>query len=292
MSESALTPELGAVGVWASQLRSRDQGKIRDVAAGLDDMGFGALWAPGGWAGDLLSDMSIAVDASAHAVVASGVLNIWMTEANRTADWLNEVRQSKPGRILVGLGVSHPQRVAAIGQHYRPMAAMGAYLDELDGAASPIGPGERVLAALGPKMLELARKRTAGAHTYMVDPVHTAAAREALGPGKLLAPEVKVILDNDRDRAFETARGHIAHYLALKNYTQNLLRSGYLESDLSDGGSDRLIDGLFAIGDIESVRRRVLQHRDAGADHVCVQVVTPDRSVPWTQWRQLADALI
>lgn len=292
MSESSSTPELGAIGVWASQLRSRDRRKIRDVATGLDEMGFGTLWAPGGWAGDLLGDMSAALDASSHAVVASGVLNIWTTEAKQTAAWLDRVRQDMPGRALIGLGVSHPQRVAAIGQTYRPMAAIRAYLDDLDGAASPIAPAERVLAALGPNMLELARERSAGAHTYMVDPAHTAAAREALGPGKLLAPEVKVILDDDRERAFQTARSHIAHYLELKNYTRNLLRSGYREDDLTDGGSGRLIDGLFAIGDVEAVRRRVLQHRDAGADHVCVQVISTDREVPWTQWRQLAEALL
>jgi probable F420-dependent oxidoreductase len=287
----ALRSAAGTTGIWAAQLRSRDRGKIRDVAAGLEDLGFGAIWAPGAAGGALFDDVGAALAATSRIVVASGVLNISMHPAGQTAAWLDAVRSTAPDRMLLGVGVSHPHRAAEMGQKYRPMAAMHEYLDELDAANAPVTQGERVLGALGPRMLELARDRSVGAHTYLVNPAHTAYVRRVLGPDRLIAPEVKVVLDVDRDRAFETARGHIAHYLEIPNYTRNLLRSGYGEEDLLDGGSARLIDGLFAIGDVDAARRRVDEHRAAGADHACIQVVTPRRgTVPWDEWRRLAEA--
>ena len=283
---------LGRIGVWAPQLRSRDHTKIRDVAAGLEDLGFGALWAPGGWAGDLLSDMGVALSATSRIVVASGVLNIWRHEANEVAAWLGGVRDTAPGRVLLGLGVSHPNRVAEMGKTYRPMSAMRAYLDELDAADPPVASGQRVLAALGPKMLDLARERSAGVHTYTVTTAHTAAARAALGADRLVAPEVKVVLDADRARALDTARAHLGHYLNLENYANNLRRIGYGEDDLVDGGSEGLIGDLFAIGGVDAVRQRVEGHLVAGADHVCLQVVTRELvAAPWADWRRLADSL-
>ena len=285
-------PRLCRIGIWAPQLRSRDQAKIRDVAAGLEDLGFGAIWAPGGWAGDLLSDMGAALGATSRTVVASGVLNIWQHEAKEVAAWLGGVRDTAPGRVLLGLGVSHPNRVAQMGKTYRPMSAMRAYLDDLDTQDPPVAIGERVLAALGPKMLGLARERSAGVHTYTVTTAHTAAARAALGPDRLVAPEVKVVLDTDHARALDTARAHAGHYLNLRNYANNLVRIGYSEHDLAEGGSDRLIGDLFAIGSVEAVRQRVQEHVVAGADHVCVQVVTGERgAAPWADWQRLADGL-
>ena len=289
----ALRSELsGTTGIWAAQLRSRDQGKIRDVAAGVEDLGFSAAWAPGAAGGALFDDVGIALAATSHLVVATGVLNVSMHQAKETAAWVNTVRSTAPNRLLLGLGASHPHRVTAMGQKYQPMAAMHGYLDELESANPPVLQGDRVLGALGPRMLDLARDRAVGAHTYMVSAAHTAAARRALGPDRLLAPEVKVIIDFDRDRALETARRHIAHYLEIPNYTRNLLRSGYREQDLLDGGSTRLIKGLFAIGDVDAATRRIEEHWAAGADHVCIQVVTAERGVvPWEAWRLLAEAL-
>lgn len=286
-----MTSRLGRVGVWTPQLRSRDQAKIREVAAGIEDLGFGALWAPGGWAGDILSDMGAALEATSRAVVASGVLNIWLHDAKDVAAWFGGVRDTSPGRVLLGLGVSHPNRVEDMGKTYRPMSAMRAYLDELDAADPPVDAGERVLAALGPRMLDLARDRSAGVHTYTVTAAHTCAARAALGPDRLVAPEVKVVLDVDRARALDTARAHVGHYLGLPNYANNLLRIGYTEHDLAEGGSERLIGDLFAIGDVDVVGRRVEEHLAAGADHVCLQVVTHERGVPWAEWRRLAAGL-
>ena len=292
MSDPAVTPRLGRIGAWVPQLRSRDQAKIRDAAVRLEDLGFGALWAPGGWAGDLLSDMGAALSATSRTVIASGVLNIWRHEAKDVASWLGGVRDTAPGRVLLGLGVSHANRVAQMGKIYRPMSAMRAYLDELDAEDPPVAIGERVLAALGPKMLDLARARSAGVHTYTVTTAHTATARAALGPDRLVAPEVKVILDADRARALDTARAHVGHYLSLENYANNLLRIGYGERDLAEGGSERLLSDLFAIGGVDAVRQRVQEHLVAGADHVCVQIVTRELgALPWADWQRLADGL-
>jgi probable F420-dependent oxidoreductase len=290
--EALLSAGSGTTGIWAAQMRSRDRGKVREVAAAVEDLGFSAVWAPGAAGGALFDDVDAALAATSRIVIATAVLNIAMHDAKETAAWVNAVRSTAPDRLLLGVGVSHAHRVAAMGQKYRPMAAMQGYLDELDSVDPPVGKGDRLIGALGPRMLEVARDRAMGAHTYMVTPAHTAAARRVLGKDRLLAPEVKVILDSDRDRALETARAHIAHYLEIPNYTRNLLRSGYCEQDLRDGGSARLIDGLFAIGDVDVAKRRIDEHRAAGADHICVQVVTPKRGVvPMEEWRRLADAV-
>jgi probable F420-dependent oxidoreductase len=170
---------------------------------------------------------------------------------------------------------------------------MREYFDQLDAASPRVPQGERALAALGPKMLELARERTAGAHPYLVSPEHTAAAREVLGDGPLLAPEQKVVLETDPDTARAVARQHLAVYLRLPNYTNNLLRTGFSEDDLAGGGSDRLVDGIVVWGDLDAVAGRVRAHHDAGADHVCLQVLLADAPVfPRPEWRRLAGALL
>ena len=149
-----------------------------------------------------------------------------------------------------------------------------------------------VLAALGPRMLALSRDRAAGAHPYLITPEHTATAREILGAGPLLAPEVKVVLDTDPERARTAARGHLAIYLGMPNYTGNLLRLGFTEDDLRDGGSDRLVDALIAWGDEETIAARVQEHLDAGADHVCVQFIHDLDGLPIEQWRRMAEVLL
>lgn len=226
--------------------------------------------------------------------MATGVLNIWMHPAAETAAWHAATRAEHPGRAVLGLGASHAKLVeAGTGYTYRrPLSALREYLDALDNAPSPAPAGQRILAALGPKMLELAAARSLGAHPYLVNPEHTGIARETLGPDAVLAPELKVVLDTDADRVRTVARGHLASYLELPNYIRNLLRSGFRKPDFEGGGSDRLIDGVVAWGDVEAVVKRAQAHFDAGADHVCIQVLTADRrEIPFAAWSELAPVL-
>ncbi len=199
-------------------------------------------------------------------------------------------------RFLCGLGISHRPFIDHVnepGTYQKPIDTMARYLDGLDAAAPPLVPSDRVLAALGPKMLELARTRTAGTHPYLVTPELTAAARTGIGPGGLVASEQGVVLETDPTKAREIARLHLKTYLGLPNYTNNWLRQGFTEEDLAHGGSDRLVDSLVVWGDEATIAARVQQHRDAGADHVCIQVLTEDpRAFPAPQWRDLAPALI
>ena len=284
---------LGQTGIWSSQLRYRDPGQSAEAAAELDELGFSALWIPGGAGGDVLGDAQRLLGATRRAVVATGILNIWMHDPAEVAAGHARLSGQHPGRFLLGLGISHAPLVERSDQTYRrPLAKMRGYLDQLDAASPPVPHEEMVLAALGPKMLELARDRTAGAHPYLVTPEHTAEARGLLGPGPVLAPEQKVVLDTDPSRARSVGRQHLAHYLELPNYTNNFLRIGFTEDDLAGGGSDRLIDGLVAWGEPEAIAERIQAHRDAGADHVCVQVLRADATtLPRAEWRQLAAVL-
>ncbi|GAA4614028.1 LLM class F420-dependent oxidoreductase [Actinoallomurus liliacearum] len=279
--------DVGRVGIWSIGFRNDDPSaanEIRDAAAELEELGYGAIWL-GGSPG--VHHAVPLLEATSRIVVATGILNIWEYDAADVADRQKAVSAAYPGRFLLGLGASHPGLVKA---YDKPYSAMTRYLDGLDTAGAPSA--ERVLAALGPRMLELARDRTAGAHPYLVTPEHTERARQVLGPDRLLAPEVKVVLDTDPERARATARQHLGFYMKLPNYTNNLLRLGFTEDDFADGGSDRLVDAVVAWGDVEAVRRRVDAHRDAGADHAALQVLTDDRSgLPRAQWRELATAL-
>lgn len=279
--------DVGRVGIWSIGLRNDEPGaaeELREAAAELEELGYGAIWL-GGSPG--VRHAVPLIEATSRIVVATGILNIWEHDAADVADRHKTVSAEHPGRFLLGLGASH---AAAVKAYDKPYSAMVRYLDGLDAAGVPSS--ERVLAALGPRMLELARDRTAGAHPYLVTPEHTARAREALGPERLLAPEVKVVLDTDPERARATARAHLGFYMGLPNYTNNLLRFGFTQDDFADGGSDRLVDAVVAWGDVEAVRRRVTAHRDAGADHTALQVLTGDGSgLPRAEWRELATGL-
>ncbi|MCW2912509.1 MAG: hypothetical protein JWN52_577 [Actinomycetia bacterium] len=280
---------LGRVGVWSTGLRSEDPGardQIVDASAELEELGYGAIWL-GGSPG--VEHALPILEFTSRIVVATGILNIWAHDAGTVARQHAEVTAAYPGRFLLGLGVSHSAMVA---DYRRPYSAMVKYLDDLDAAVPPVPRNERVLAALGPRMLELARDRALGAHPYLVTPDFTAHAREILGKGPLLAPEVKVVPEVDPARARARARAHLAIYLQMQNYTSNLLRLGFTEDDLLDGGSDRLIDATFAWGDLETIRKRIIAFHDAGADHVAVQVVTEGRlDLPRREWRELAEVL-
>lgn len=281
---------MGKVGIWSIELRFGDPGEIAEAAAELDDLGFAAIWIPGGHGGDLAGDCMRLLKATKQLTVATGILNIWMHEPDEVAAWWRELSAKDRDRLLLGLGVSH---AVQIGDKWgRPVATMRDYLDRLQGAGLPAG--ATCLAALGPKMLELARDRTRGAHPYLVTPEHTALAREILGPEALLAPEVGVVLESDPDRARALAREVLDHYRTRPNYANNWMRLGFSEADISSV-SNRLVDGLFAWGSLQDIRRRVDDHLAAGATHVCVQAITgartsvgPARPV----WRELATALL
>ncbi|WP_326695385.1 LLM class F420-dependent oxidoreductase [Streptomyces sp. NBC_01267] len=277
----------GSIGIWSSALHPTDpgrRGEVDDAVAELDELGYGTIWIGGSPSVDQAAQV---VGATRRITVATGILSIWQHRAADVADRFERIEKSHPGRFVLGLGVSHD---ALAPQYARPYSAMVSYLDALDAAAHPVPAERRVLAALGPKMLKLSAGRAAGAHPYLVTAEHTAQARAALGPDALLAPELKVVLDPDLDRARTVARGTLAMYLQLPNYTDNLVRLGFDASDFTDGGSNRLLDALFALGGPETVRARVDEYRSAGADHVALQVLEGDRAtdLPRDGWRTLA----
>jgi probable F420-dependent oxidoreductase len=286
---------LTGTGIWSGDLRAGGEPSLAaEAAAEVEELGYTALWLPGFTDGPLVEPISTVLSATTRLVAATGILNVWMREAARTAADFDRVQSAHPDRFLLGVGISHSVLVDRDqpGRYRRPLTTMREYLDALDAASPPVPRAGRVLAALGPRMLELARDRAVGAHPYFVPPEHTALAREILGDG-LLAPEQAVLLETDAVRAREIARQHVAVYLQLPNYTNNLLRLGFSEEDLAGAGSDRLVDAIVAWGDAETIRARVQAHRDAGADHVCIQVLHADTgTLPREQWRELAGVLI
>ncbi|WP_214404961.1 TIGR03620 family F420-dependent LLM class oxidoreductase [Pseudonocardia lacus] len=271
-------------GVWES-------GGAEEAVAELDRLGFGALWL--GAVSDLRLPARL-LAATDRLVVATSIINVWATPAARLAADAHRLAAAHPGRFLLGLGSSHAPDVEALGRSYaRPLQVLSRYLDDLDAAPGPVPADGRVLAALGPRAVALAGRRSAGAHTYLVTPEHTHSARALLGPGPLLVPEQAVVLESDPARARALARDGISYFLRLPNYLRNLRALGFGAEDLAGGGSDRMVDALVAWGTPEQVAQRVAQHHDAGADHVAVQVLTTDGERPaLPQWRALAPLLV
>jgi probable F420-dependent oxidoreductase len=279
-SDAATAKEqLGRVGVWLSGPSRAPFAEAADAARRLESAGYGALWLnEGPGAKDPFSHAALLLGATERIVLATGIANIWAREAPAARNAALTIAEAHPGRFTLGLGVSHQPLVQALGQTYnKPLTAMRRYLDHLDAVQyagpAPADPVPVVLAALRPRMLQLAGERTAGAHPYLTPVEHTARARDVLGPDALLAPEVSVALEPDPDRARDRARTFIQHYLTLSNYTNNLRDLGYGDADLAGSGSDRLIDAIVGWGDEEAVARRIREHLDAGADHVCIQPV-------------------
>lgn len=284
--------DLAGVGVWSSQLRYGDQGQAAEAAAELEELGFTALWIPD-VGGPVLDSVEHLLSATKQVVIATGILNLWMHEPADVAVRYAALTESHGERFLLGIGVSHAPLIDSKepGLYRKPLAATRKYLDGIDATPQPVPVANRVLAALGPKMLELAATRARGAHPYLVTPDHTRYAREHLGEGPLLLPEQTVLLTTDRDEARSVGTDWLRSYLALPNYRNNLLRSGFTEDDV-ETVSDRLFDAIIAWGDEKTVLNRVQEHLDAGADHVCIQVLTADpREFPHDQWRRLAAAL-
>jgi probable F420-dependent oxidoreductase len=284
--------DLSGVGIWSFQLRYSNPDEAADAAAELDELGFTALWIPD-VGGPVLDSVDRLLSSTKHTVIATGILNLWMHDPSDVAARYASLTKTYGERFLLGIGCSHAPLVDAEepGRFRKPLAATRSFLDALDAAEQPVPAENRVLAALGPKMLELSATRTRGAHPYLGTPDHTRQAREVLGDGPLLLPEQTVILTEDRAEARAVGTDWLRTYLALPNYANNVLRSGFTEDDLSSV-SDRVFDAIIAWGDEEAIRRRVNEHRAAGADHVCVQVLTADlREFPREQWRRLAAAL-
>jgi probable F420-dependent oxidoreductase len=289
--------QLGRVGLWTFQLDLLPASAARETAAELEGLGYPTIWVPEAVNRDPIANCAMLLAATERLVLGTGIASIWSRDAMAMQASHLTLSEAHPDRFVLGLGVSHQPMVDFVkGQHYdRPLTKMSTYLDAMDAAPYMSPKPERttrVLAALGPKMLELAAAKAQGAHPYFVPVEHTSVARAALGTGPLLCPEQAVVLDTDPDRARAAARLHMATYLTLPNYTNNLRRLGWGDDDLADGGSDRLVDAIVAWGDEQAIVDRVQAHLDAGADHVAVQVLAESfGTVPVDQWRTLAPAL-
>lgn len=283
--------DVGRIGVWTfSGVWPDDPVEAGEVAAELEELGYGSVWL-GAAAGNLELPARL-LGAARRLTVATGIVNIWTEPLDTVPAAYGRIAADYPDRLLLGLGAGHAANVEPTGQRYeRPYSRLVETLDRLDAATPAVPKDGRALAALGPRALALAGERTAGAHPYLTTPDHTHAARNILGPDPLLAPEQKIVLDNDAGRARDVARKGIKRYLGLPNYANNLRRLGFNDDDLADGGSNRLVDALVAWGDADTIADRVRAHRDAGADHVCVQVLTDPRGLPREELRELAPTL-
>ncbi len=291
--------DLGAIGIWTAQLDLQPAARARELAAEIEELGYAALWVPEAVGREAITHAGLLLDATERLVVATGVANIFNRTPVAAAYGQRLLADDSGGRFLLGLGVSHaPMVEGMLGQSWdKPVTRMRDYLAALDAAftisPAPAEAAPRVIAALGPAMLRLAAEQTWGAHTYFVPVEHTLAAREHLGAGPKLLVEQAVALTTDADVARDAARKHMAIYLTLPNYVNNLRRLGWGDDDLADGGSDKLVDALVAWGDPDAIAERVAAHRGAGADHVCIQVVEADvAALPLDAWRTLAPALV
>lgn len=293
--------DLGKLGIWTMAFDTQPAAVVRDVAAELDDLGYGAIWYGEAFGRDAVSQGALLLDATRRLVVASGIANMYTRHPMAMAAAERALGEQHPGRFVLGLGGHRvPGPPLAMGGYRipfsgRPLSGVREYLDNLDEVPlyNPEGVRpRRVLAALGPKMLDLAAERTWGAHTYLVSVDHTAMARKRMGSTAYLAVEQGVVLDTDLDRVRAAQSAHLGGYLLAPHQRNNLMRMGFGEDDFADGGSARLLDTMTVGGDLDAIARRVRDHFDAGADHVCLQVLTTTPGeLPLRQWRELAALL-
>ncbi|QEC50359.1 TIGR03620 family F420-dependent LLM class oxidoreductase [Baekduia soli] len=290
--------QVGRIGVWLGALSRAPWREAAAAARRIEELGYRALWlneTPG--TKEPFAHAGMLLGVTERVVVATGIANIWTRDAIAAGNAAYALAEAHPGRFVLGLGVSHKPMVDSRGHTYdKPLTAMREYLDAMDAmpwaAPAPSVPVPVVLAALRPRMLELSRDRTAGAHPYFIPVAHTAKARSVLGDGPLLAPEVSFMLETEPARARARGREFAKLYLRLPNYTNNLRDLGYDDADLLDGGSDRLVDDVVAWGDAAAVAARVREHLDAGADHVCVQPVATDLAGSIDELERLAAELL
>ncbi|MFC7342103.1 LLM class F420-dependent oxidoreductase [Saccharopolyspora griseoalba] len=272
-----MTAQLGKIGIWRPHTDLSPE-----LAVEVEKLGYGTIWVGGSPPADL-GVVERLLEATDGIAVATGIVNIWNSDAKAVAESYHRVTEKHPDRLLLGIGAGHREATA---EYTKPYTALVNYLDVLDAEGVPAS--GRVLAALGPRVLELARDRAAGAHPYLTVPAHTEKARSVLGAEPILAPEQKVVLDPDPQRARTTARPMIQFYLRLNNYTRNLKRFGYTDQDVAGTGSDRLVDDLAVHGTAEEIATRLKSHVEAGANHVAIQPLGED---PLSAYKALATAL-
>src|SRR6185295_9862069 len=290
--------ELGRVGLWHF-LDLVPARAAQEAAREIERLGYRALWIPEALGREVFTHAALLLAATERLIVATGIANVFGRDAMAMAAAQKTLAEAYPGRFLLGMGVSHAPLVAGMrGHDYRqPLSFLRGYLDAMDSAvfmgAQPAEAPPRVLASLHPKSLELARERAWGSHPYFVPPEHTAKARKILGPGKLLAPEQMVCFAKDPSEARAIARQAMTTYLGLPNYVRNLKALGWTDDDVANGGSDELVDAIVAWGGIDAVVARVKAHHDAGADHVCLQVLRASPvELPREEWREIAAAFL
>ncbi len=289
--------DIGPVGLWQGVWDSQPTSAVREAVAELDEMGWPCVWIPETVGRDPFVQAAVMLAATDNLRIATGIASIWARDPMTTANATKSLNEAFDGRFLLGLGVSHHTLTEWVRKHdySKPLSAMRTYLERMDKSmfksVEPAVEPTRVLAALGPKMLELSAAQADGAHPYFVPVEHTALARQAVGDDKMVATEQMVVLETDPSTARAIARKHMSVYLGLPNYANNLKRLGFTDDDISEP-SDRLVDAIVVWGDTEAVKARVQEHHDAGANHVCIQVLTDEVALPREAWRELAAALI
>jgi probable F420-dependent oxidoreductase len=290
--------DLGRVGIWYGSIDALPTPEAQRAAQLVEELGFGSLWVAEAVGRDPFVSSAVLLSATSQLKLATGIANIYARDPMTMVAGQKTLAEAYPGRFLLGIGVSHGHLVAGVRKHdySKPYSYMVEYLAKMDKALfmakGPDDDGGRLLAALGPKMLELAATQANGAHPYFTTPEHTAIARETMGPDALLAPEQMVVLSTDADEARRIGRAGMKIYLGLPNYWNNLVRLGFTDADRENGGSDRLVDAIVAWGTPDQIAERVAQHHAAGADHVCVQVLQDGTAMPEQQWRDLAKVLL
>ena len=288
---------LGTVGVWTHDVERMSAAGAHDYVQSIESLGFAALWFPESLGSkEAFAHASLLLGGTKTLVIATGIANIWARDPVAMANGARTLVDAYPDRFLLGMGVSHAPTVKTRGTTYaRPLEHMRSYLDAMDGAPY-VGPKvdvPRVLAALGPQMLQLAAERTLGGHPYFVPVEHTTVARKQLGAGPLLAVEQAAVLSEDPAAARATARRHMKRYLELDNYVNNLRRLGWGDADLNEGGSDKLVDAIVVWGGAAAIRSRIEDHRKRGADHVCLQVLRADpKGSPIADLEPIAKAVL
>jgi probable F420-dependent oxidoreductase len=275
--------ELGRFGIWTTY-RAIGEENAGEAAKLVEDLGYGAFWLGGS---PRLPAVRPLLEATESLVVATGIVNVWQYEPAVLAVEHAELTRDFPDRLLLGIGIGHPE---ATSDYSKPLSTMRDFFDGLDRADPPVPKDERCAAALGPKMLDLSAERSRGAHPYFTPVAHTRFARERVGGGPLIAPELACVLDANLDRARATARTYAAVYLSLSNYTGNLRKLGFTDEDIAGGGSDRLIDEVIPHGTPEEIAAAAGEHLAAGADQVCLQAVGV-KGIPRQEWTALASAL-
>jgi probable F420-dependent oxidoreductase len=275
--------DFGTFGIWTTY-RQIGEENAGEAAALVEDLGFGTLWIGGS---PQLSSVRPLLEASETLVVATSIVNVWAYEPAQLAAEYAELAADFGERLVVGIGIGHPE---ATSDYTKPLGSTRDFLDGIDAAPVPIPPDRRCLAALGPKMLDLSAERSLGTIPYFTPPAHTSFARARLGAEALVAPELACFVGTDHERGRDLARKYASLYLGLRNYTSNLLRHGFEEADIADGGSDRLLDTIVPQGSAEKIVAAAREHLDAGGDHVALQPVGAE-GIPRAEWTALATAI-